>query len=90
MPSVEPLSTTTVSVPLQALEALLEPGQRVVGDDDDRRSVSHARPRAGSAARALPQQDRAARERERDGDEEEQEAGRERRVGIDPDAARGS
>ena len=66
---VEPLSTTTVCVAAHALEALLDPGQRVVRDDDDhdvRLGASHARPAGALLREALPRENDAAGERERD------------------------
>ena len=56
MPSVESLSTTTVSDALDALEAVLDPGKGVVRRDHDGR-VNHA----PTSARAPPRTDSQSR-----------------------------
>ena len=72
----------------EALEALLDPRQRVVRDDDDRDvAVSHARPAAASRRGALPEHDRAPGSASDEGHEEVEEPGRER---LRPRRRRGS
>ena len=81
MPSVDPLSTTIVSYCGDAVQAALQPGQRVVRHDDDR-DVSHGG-RTGSAGRRRLSHARIERAGNRHGDrdEEEEEPGGEGGVG---------
>ena len=82
VPSVEPWSTTITFSSAHGFEALLEPRQRVPGDDDDR-EVSHcARGPVRRRSKTFSQRITASPgRREQDRHHEEEEAAGERRVG---------
>src|SRR5687768_12579378 len=80
VPSLEPLSTTTVGSPRTLSRQRSSHGSAsyVTTTTPTSAGSAMARPCPGAAAHALPEQDERTGDRQRDGDEEEQEPGRER------------
>src|SRR5215218_10588676 len=82
VPSVEPLSTTTVGSPRTLSRQRSTHGSAFhVTTTAATSAMAHTR--TDTAARAFPDEDDASRKRQRDRHQEEEEAGGERRVGVD-------